>query len=302
MGKSTFSKAYRQLTIADDYMFCNVLSNDEEICKGFLERILGYEIGGIVQLSDQKSIQVTPDGHGVRFDIYLKDDRDTIYDIEMQTSHYEEIPKRSRYYQAMIDQAALKSGGGYTELNESIIIFIVLKDIFGLGYTKYEFEARCSNDTELSLNDGAKRIILNAEKVLDDASPELRNLIQYISTGETSDAFTEKLDVCVDKARINSDWEVNYMTLQDKYRQISEDAKAEGFEEGHEEGFKIGRSEGLEEGRAEGHAEGCEKGRNAAFVDVILNMTQNLNYSIEDACAAVGITADEYNRLKATIV
>ena len=45
-----------------------------------------------------KSVDMTYDGKGVRFDVYGEDD-DTVYDIEMQTSITADIPKRIRYYQ-----------------------------------------------------------------------------------------------------------------------------------------------------------------------------------------------------------
>ena len=51
----------------------------------------------------QKNINVDMVAHSVRLDVYVKDDKETVYDIEMQVSDTKELPKRSRYYQGMID-------------------------------------------------------------------------------------------------------------------------------------------------------------------------------------------------------
>ena len=97
------AKKYEELTFTDDFMFCKVLQNDPRLCRELLELLIGKEVGELVHYERQHPIEITPDGRGVRFDVYAKDDRSVIYDIEMQTVWYPEIPKRSRYYQAMID-------------------------------------------------------------------------------------------------------------------------------------------------------------------------------------------------------
>ncbi len=37
------------------------------------------------------------DARSVRLDVYVKDEKEVVYDIEMQVSHTKELPKRSRY-------------------------------------------------------------------------------------------------------------------------------------------------------------------------------------------------------------
>ena len=51
----------------------------------------------------QKTISITADAKGVRFDVYVEDEEDTVYDIEMQIANTKNLSKRSRYYQGMID-------------------------------------------------------------------------------------------------------------------------------------------------------------------------------------------------------
>lgn len=90
---------YDQLKFTDDFMFCKILENNPDLCKELLEVILGVKIRKIERISKQKEIKVRADGKGVRFDVYLEDADNTVFDIEMQTTKKSELPKRSRYYQ-----------------------------------------------------------------------------------------------------------------------------------------------------------------------------------------------------------
>ena len=50
------------------------------------------------------------DSKGIRLDVYVEDDKETIYNIEMQTSSNKNLPKRTRYYRGMIDLNILQTG------------------------------------------------------------------------------------------------------------------------------------------------------------------------------------------------
>ena len=65
------TKTYEELTFTDDFMFCKILQNNEELCKELLELILGKKIARISYPEKQKVIEITSDGKGVRLDIYL---------------------------------------------------------------------------------------------------------------------------------------------------------------------------------------------------------------------------------------
>jgi predicted transposase/invertase (TIGR01784 family) len=43
------------------------------------------------------------DARSVGLDVYVKKEKEFVYDIEMQVGNTEELPRRSRYYQAMIE-------------------------------------------------------------------------------------------------------------------------------------------------------------------------------------------------------
>lgn len=110
------SKKYEELDFTDDFFFCKILMKNKRLCKELLELILKIKIEKIVFSMEQKPIEITADGKGVRLDVYVEDDEKTIYDIEMQPTMKKNLPKRSRYYQGMIDLNLIERGANYKEL------------------------------------------------------------------------------------------------------------------------------------------------------------------------------------------
>ena len=98
-------------------------------------------------------------------------------------------------------------------------MFICTFDPFGLGRHIYTFENRCSEDAALTLNDGTVKIILNTKGTLDDVSPEMKRLLDYVDGKGVSDTFTRDLEEAVQSARQNEKWRLDYMTLQQEYRE-----------------------------------------------------------------------------------
>ena len=202
---------FEELTIADDFMFCKVMQN-EEICKELLEIILDVEIEKIVYHEDQKVFQETLDGKGIRLDVYVRDEKHTIYDLEMQTTNTKELPKRTRYYHSSIDRGHLESGERYNQLKDTYVIFICTFDLSEKGYGKYTFETMCKEDTNIELQDGRHTIFVNTTGVTDNQ--KLQEFLEYIKSGTVSNSsFIKKLDQEVKINSSNATWKEKYNML-----------------------------------------------------------------------------------------
>lgn len=118
----------------------------------------------------------------------------------------------------------------YPEVQKNIDIAAGAKGIRLNVYV--EDENRCSEDTALTLNDGIVKIILNTKGTLDDVSPEMKRLLDYVDGKGVSDTFTRDLEEAVQSARQNEKWRLDYMTLQQEYRERFQEGKAEGIKEG----------------------------------------------------------------------
>ena len=100
--KETVQTTWEELGISNDFLFGKVMQNSE-LCKELLQRILpDLQIDHIEYPELQKSIDVDRDARSVRLDVYVKDDKGVVYDIEMQIINTRELPKRSRYYQSIL--------------------------------------------------------------------------------------------------------------------------------------------------------------------------------------------------------
>ena len=60
------AKKYDDLTFTDDFMFCKVMTTNPELCHELLELILGKKVGAFTRLDQQKPIEMTADGKGIR--------------------------------------------------------------------------------------------------------------------------------------------------------------------------------------------------------------------------------------------
>ena len=200
-------KPYKDLTFTDDYMFCRVLENDLELARQLLEVVLDKKIRKVELADPQHTISVDSDSRSVRLDVYLEDDAGTVFDLEMQTAHKDILPKRSRYYQSIMDIDHLATGMSYDELPETYVIFICMFDPCGKGLARYEFRSLCRDNPEIELADGTRKVFLNGREPASD-------LTRYIRES-------------VNKAKTNRRWEREYVTVAEKIREERAEAAAE---------------------------------------------------------------------------
>ena len=101
LTEADLQKKWESLTFTDDFIFSRVM-HDENICRQVVELILGVRIGKIRYLSAQDEHKTDPDSMRIIMDVFLCDEN-RIINVEVQTGHKKELPKRSRYYQSVAD-------------------------------------------------------------------------------------------------------------------------------------------------------------------------------------------------------
>ena len=85
---------WENLKISNDFIFAKVMRNPE-LCKGILERLLDVRIERITYPEEQKTIAIRKDSKSIRLDVYLKDGKGTVYNVEIQTTDSRNLPKRT---------------------------------------------------------------------------------------------------------------------------------------------------------------------------------------------------------------
>ena len=221
-------KEWEDLTIADDYMFKLVMSH-KRISKHLLEIILGVKIRKIMSPKTEHPIKNSYESKGIRLDVYVEDDRDTVYDIEMQVRKYPEayLGHRTRYYQSVIDFEALDAGVEYNQLKKSIIIFICPFKIFDGKRHLYTFNTICNEDTTLKLDDGATKILLSTKGTLNDVDQKVKNFLDFVDGLPVNDKWVDKIRELIAKLKQDEREKANYMTYQMKLNEEREEGRRE---------------------------------------------------------------------------
>ena len=228
---------FEQVKITDDLMFCTVFQNEED-CRKLLERILHIHITEIEVVQEQKNMKGPIQSKGSRLDIYVRDDQMNSYDIEMQLVSSDELILRSRYYHSEMDMYQIKQGQDYTDLKQSIVIFICDFDPFKDGKSIYTFEATCRENKDIVLTDKRKTIFANLRGDREGIEQDTVNLLDYFRTGEPTDEFTRGLQGKVEQLRNDDEWRENRMTIEMREKLIYRQGKKEGIAEGIEQGIR----------------------------------------------------------------
>lgn len=282
-----------QINLSDFALFLSVMKVKEAY-----EDVLGIILDEPdLRLKEVKIEQVILNKSGkraIRLDAWASDVRDRQFDMEMQNdTDGDDVRKRSRFYQSMIDTPVLKSGKQtrYKNLPSTAIIFITQEDIFGKDLARYTFSERCEEVPDPSLEDGTCKIFLNMTSK--NGRPELVSLLQYMKyTTLDNEDVTKKddrildLDKIVREVKQSEEWEAVEMNI---------------FEIGVERGKELGIEQGIEQGKAMGHEEGRKDALRILVKSVEMNM-KNFHVSLQEACEGLEISVEEYENAKRQIV
>ena len=90
-------------TFKDNFIFSKTLELFPALCKQLIELILNINVKHIDFPEREKVIEIRTDSNGIRLDVFVEDDQNRSFDIEMQVVDSDNISKRMRYYQGLID-------------------------------------------------------------------------------------------------------------------------------------------------------------------------------------------------------
>ena len=203
------------------------------ICKAVLERLLDISIKDIVYIHEEKTLDISLETKSVRLDVYVNDDKGTVFNIEMQTSKdMEELVKRTRFYQSILDMYHLQKGQKYMTLNDSYIIFICTFPVFTGNRHKYTFKNICIEDYDIALNDGATKLFLSTKGMQNDVSKPLQAFLDYIDGQEATDELLKDIEEAVYEAKHCEVWKEEYKMLSMDHYTYWKEGVAEGIAEG----------------------------------------------------------------------
>ena len=284
-------REFKKLKFTDDFMFGRLMS-DERICRIVLEIFTGREIKDIQSIIDQRTLRITSESKGVRYDVYIETD-EYVNDIEMQQiddkNTINNLPRRSRFYQGLLDLNVLKKGKDYEELKDSYVIFICTFDPFGEGLCCYNYENTCRDGERRFLEDGRNILFFNTKGTIKNVSKEVLAMLNYMETGEATDEITRYIDNEVEQMHFDGAALADYLIRQMQQRERDMAAQQRGVEQG----IKQGMQEGMQQGIQQGIQKGIEKGR----ISMLKQLIESGNISIETAAIQMGVTVEEFKKM-----
>ena len=209
-----------EMNLCDFALFLSVMRNKEahEITLGIIMEDPDLKLD---EVRVEEVVLNKSGKRAIRLDAWARDTTGTQYNMEMQNDvHKDDVRKRSRFYQGLMDTPILKSGKKtkYKQLPSTVIIFITKEDIFGEDLAKYTFTEQCEEVEGLHLDDGTTKIFLNMTSK--NGSPELVSLLQYMKETNLSnpeilmlDDKIRKLDEIVTEVKESEEWEAVSMSI-----------------------------------------------------------------------------------------
>ena len=240
MDKNLLQKTQlKDLTLLDRFLFSETIEDPRNL-QIILEIILGKEVLLKYLPQPEKEQKKSPLYRYIRVDVWSEDIYNTVYDVEVQKKDTRNLPRRSRFYQSLMDGRLLKPGeSDFNQLKDICLIIIAPFDIFGYEKYQYTFEMRCREVPQLSMEDGATRIFLNTHgKNPEDVSPELVELLYYMehSNQRTSVSYqssrVRELQGNVNTIVENEEMGVRFMQAWEELLLERQEGREEGLQEG----------------------------------------------------------------------
>ncbi|VUW92472.1 MULTISPECIES: Rpn family recombination-promoting nuclease/putative transposase [Dorea] len=230
------SKTLQELNLTDDFLF-DVATEELENCKAIIELTTGLRLKSLKWKSGQKVIHNLPGKRGVRLDFIAESEDGRIFDVEMQNRNEGNIPKRTRFYQALIDAPILKSGErGFDKMNPLYIIIICNYDPYGKKKYCYTFDNQCKEVPGLRLGDEVTKLLLSTKgENKEEVSKELVDFLHYVTESNENglsdecDERLKRLHESIREIKASVDMEVEYMKMEERERIIRDEGKQIGI-------------------------------------------------------------------------
>ena len=220
-------KKYEELKFTDDFLFGKILYGSPKICREMLELLLDVEIEKVEAVETQKSLKSAYAKRGVRLDVYVKDGKGSVYDIEMQTVNTYDLDRRSEQYLAAMLLDSSREGEDFKDFANCWVIFIFDFDYYRDGkyvdYPVLEGRRVFLQDPTMMLKDRGRTLYINTHGNLKELPEEKRCFFEYIRTGDPGKSrLAREIDEKVQQARQNEHWGNEYMTLEERVRILME--------------------------------------------------------------------------------
>ena len=216
-------------------------------CRELLQTIFQRKFGKLKVIPQRQYYGDDTENHGTRLDVYLEEDcaelePEALYDLEAEKAKdknkRQNLPKRTRFYRAIVDGHSLASGEDYGTLKDVYIIIILPYDPFDRKRLIYTIRNMCQEDPSIPYEDGARTIFLYTKGTKGNIPKELQELLHYMEDTKEKNAVNaslQKIQKMVEKVKEDKGVLLEYMKVWEREQMIRE--------EGMEAGIAAGKAE-----------------------------------------------------------
>ena len=238
------------LNMIDAFLFDKAtasVKNAITISKVIIKRATGLDVQNIVVETEKQIPGMDLNKRGVRLDVYLTEEdmkagKDILrlFDIEPNNYYEPDLPRRSRFYQSLIDSQLLPTDTPFRKLPDIFMIWILPYDPFGDDRMIYTVKNMVVENNQIVYNDGSTKLFLYT-KGTKGGSKELKDLLTYMehtTFANAVDSDLKEIQEIVDNVKADSRERERFMTLQEMIYYEKRDSREAGYQAGLIEGIK----------------------------------------------------------------
>lgn len=242
------AQQWEELTIANDRMFSMVMENNA-ICRELLRRIFPeLAIDRVQRVTVQKQVNTPLDARTVRFDVYIRDDQQRTYIVEMQVANRQNLPYRLRYYLEQVDHSILGPGDNYEKLAgyPTYVVFFCDFDYYGQDRSEYRFEWRNIDEPDLVAGTGQQLVVFNAQASTFHDSIGVAGFLKLMHNQiAVGDPLVEQVTQEMKRIKQDPERRRDYMKYELDLMDARSDGMAIGLAEGKKQGLEQGKQESI---------------------------------------------------------
>lgn len=246
----TPKRKLEDLNMIDAFLFDKAttsVQNAITISKVIIKRATGLDVENIVVETEKQISGMDLNKRGVRLDVYLTEEdmnagKDILrlFDIEPNNYYEPDLPRRSRFYQSLIDSQLLPTDTPFRKLPDIFMIWILPYDPFGDDRMIYTVKNIVVENDQIVYNDGSTKLFLYT-KGTKGGSKELKDLLTYLehtTVANAVDSDLKEIQKIVDNVKADSRERERFMTLQEMIYYEKRDSREAGYQAGLIEGIK----------------------------------------------------------------
>ncbi len=232
------------LNMIDAFLFDKAttsVQNAVMISKVIIKRATGLDVKNIVVETEKQIPGMDLNKRGIRLDVYLTEEdmkagKDILrlFDIEPNNYYEPDLPRRSRFYQSLIDSQLMPSNTPFRKLPDIFMIWILPYDPFGDDRMIYTVKNMVAENNQIVYNDGSIKLFLYT-KGTKGGSKELKELLTYLedtTLANAVDSDLREIQKIVDNVKADSRERERFMTLQEMIYYEKRDSREDGLIEG----------------------------------------------------------------------